>query len=84
MDTISEYLEFPIDFKGQEKTEDIVHKSNYLIIPISLIVGWFTQDLFLTVVTFLVQFVIVLLIVLPNWPLYNRNPVSWIQIKYEL
>ena len=51
MDTISEYLEFPIDFKGQEKTEDIVHKSNYLIIPISLIVGWFTQDLFLTVVT---------------------------------
>lgn len=84
MDTISEYLEFLIDFKGQEKAEDIVHKSNYLIIPISLIIGWLTQDLFSTVISFLVQFAIVSLIVLPNWPLYNKNPVSWIQIKYEL
>ena len=84
MDTISEYLEFSIDFKGQEKAEGIVHKSNYLINPISLIIGWLTQDLFLTVVSFLVQFAIVLVIVLPNWPLYNKNPVNWIQIKYEL
>lgn len=84
MDIISEYLEFPIDFKGQQKAEDIVNYSVYLIILVSLVIGWIKQDLLYTVISFLAQFIVVLAIVLPNWPVYNKNPVNWIQVKYEL
>lgn len=84
MDSIAEQLEFPIDFKGQEKAESIVKIGNYLAIVTSFFLGLIAQDITVLVYSFLAISLIILLLVLPSWPIYKKNPVKWLKVQYEL
>lgn len=81
---INELLEFPIDFEGQKKVDRIIS----LFVPVSAVVsvtvGFITQSLFSLLVTFALAVLVTSVLVLPAWPQYKKNPVQWLQVKYDL
>lgn len=80
MESIGAFLEFPVDFKGQARVEEIVNKYNYLIILTSVITGFISQNLFSIVIIFVIEVIVLLAIVLPNWPIYRKTPVQWLKV----
>lgn len=84
MEGIGAFLEFPVDFEGQARVEEVINKYNYLIIVTSVITGLVTQNLFSIVIVFGIEVIVLLAIVLPNWPIYRKKPVEWLKIQYEL
>lgn len=83
MSSLQDILEFPIDFKGQEKANSIA-KLSYLSVPLSFIAGFLSQDIFSVILVFGVVQLLVFVAVLPNWPFYNKNPVNWLKVEYDL
>lgn len=75
-------LEFSIDFKGQEVAESYINYILYSSIPVSFLVGLISQELKYCVYSFGGFIILSLLVVLPNYPFYNKNPVNWLQVKY--
>lgn len=81
---INDLFEFPIDFEGQKKVDHIINLYVFVLALLSVLVGFVTQNLFLLLVTFASVLVVTLIIVLPAWPQYKKNPVQWLQVKYDL
>lgn len=81
---MSSFIEFPIDFEGQQLAEQAIFSISLISIPVSYLVGLLTGNLLYLFVTFAFFLVIALLVTLPNWPFYNKHPRSWLKIKYDL
>ncbi|KNE01214.2 hypothetical protein QG37_02104 [Candidozyma auris] len=81
---INDLFEFPIDFEGQKKVDHIINLYVFVSALLSVLVGFVTQNLFLLLVTFASVLVVTSIIVLPAWPQYKKNPVQWLQVKYDL
>ncbi|KAI8580314.1 hypothetical protein K450DRAFT_237895 [Umbelopsis ramanniana AG] len=81
--SLADYLECNIDFEGQRLAELI----SQVILTISAIVGFLygyvQQSLEATIMIFGIGFAITLLVTLPPWPFYNRNPVKWASVQHE-
>lgn len=82
MDQLLLYIEFPIDFKGQQLCSDYVNKLLIVSTVLSVVIGFATQRIAHVVYTFGASLVIVLASSLPNWSIYNQNPVQWLQLSY--
>ncbi|EGG04187.1 uncharacterized protein MELLADRAFT_108689 [Melampsora larici-populina 98AG31] len=78
VDQLKSKLEGKIDFEGQRLAE----KWNQIIIlsfaVIAFGLGYIGQSMMITFGVYAVGVVIALLVVVPPWPCYNRNPVKWL------
>lgn len=85
MDSVAAQLEFPIDFAGQAKVNSIISKCLFFVVaPVSFLAGFVSGNLLYSVATFVASIAVVLVAVLPSWPAYNKNPVKWLEVKYDL
>ncbi|KAI9280385.1 microsomal signal peptidase 12kDa subunit [Sporodiniella umbellata] len=76
---LAEILECTIDFEGQKKTENLMTVSLVIFGALSFLVGYSTQSLIHLLAVFVSGFVLTALVVLPPWPMYNKNPQPFIQ-----
>lgn len=81
---INALVEFPIDFEGQKKVDSLIFYTVHAAIPVSVAVGFLTQDLVKLLLAFAACILVTFALVLPAWPSYNQNPVLWLQVKYDL
>lgn len=78
-----EAVEFPITIPNQAKVEHIINVSVATSIPICLLMGIISGNLLVLVATFIFQFILTLLLVLPNWLIYKQQPtLQWLQVKF--
>lgn len=56
-------------------------KVNFLTQIIALIVGYIQKDIYLTLWIGLIGVILTMLVVVPPWPFYNRNPQAWLGSK---
>lgn len=80
---INSLIEFPIDFEGQKKVDRIVKLGVFLAVPISVLAGLVTDNITNVIIAFVACLVLTLVAVLPSWPAYNKNPLQWLQVKYD-
>ncbi|KAL1995318.1 hypothetical protein VTN49DRAFT_1505 [Thermomyces lanuginosus] len=71
-------LEGPIDFHGQRLANTLSTALLTVFGAIAFIVGYIQQDIHLTLWLGLAGTLITLLIVVPPYPFYNRNPEKWL------
>ena len=67
-----------MDFKGQQLSEQIFY---YIVIAFG-IVGWIhgyiKQSIYFTVIWWFIGVLISIVLSVPDWPYFNRNPVKWL------
>ncbi|KAJ3523305.1 hypothetical protein NM688_g8751 [Phlebia brevispora] len=78
---VQELLEGKIDFEGQKQVEQTTKVVLTALTILSFIVGFVLQSLRVTFAVFGSGTVLLLLVVIPQWPMYNRNPVKWLPAK---
>ncbi|PTU17731.1 hypothetical protein P175DRAFT_0504475 [Aspergillus ochraceoroseus IBT 24754] len=76
---IQEAFEGQIDFHGQRITEFL---STALLIlsggVLAFLAGYIFQDIYLSLWVGLAGTLVTGLVVVPPWPVYNKNPESWL------
>lgn len=82
-DFVSLYTELPIDFHGQQLAESVINKVFAVAVVVSFLVGFVLGDVKYLAASFGVFIVIAWLAVLPNWPVYNKNPPQWLKVEYD-
>ncbi|KAL4806004.1 microsomal signal peptidase 12 kDa subunit-domain-containing protein [Aspergillus unguis] len=75
---IQDAFEGQIDFHGQKITE--ILSTALLIVSgvIAFLVGYIFQDMHLTLWTGVAGTLVTGLVVIPPWPVYNKNPEKWL------
>jgi signal peptidase complex subunit 1 len=68
-----------MDYKGQLLAENLYFYICCAISAVAWIVGWILNDFQMTVYGWAASAVLVVLISIPDWPIYNRNPVEWLE-----
>ncbi|CAG8599958.1 61_t:CDS:2 [Paraglomus occultum] len=75
------WLQMNIDFEGQKLAEYIYY---FVIISgaiLGFVVGFYYQDLLLTMEIFAGGIGLSALLVFPSWPIYNKHPIQWLPAK---
>ncbi|KAK3944691.1 putative signal peptidase complex subunit 1 [Diplogelasinospora grovesii] len=80
LDQIRDVAEGQIDFEGQRLAELTVNLALSIVGAIAFFVGYFLQDIKLTVFVALGGTALTFLVVVPPWPFFNRNPVKWLPV----
>ncbi|KAK0748613.1 microsomal signal peptidase 12 kDa subunit-domain-containing protein [Apiosordaria backusii] len=80
LDQARDIFEGQIDFEGQKLVELLVNISLTLVGAIAFLVGYFLQDIKLAVYIGLAGTAATFLLVVPPWPIYNKNPVKWLPV----
>ncbi|GLB42691.1 putative microsomal signal peptidase 12 kDa subunit (SPC12) [Lyophyllum shimeji] len=75
---IQELVEGRIDFAGQALVEKIAHIVLIATTIVSFIAGFVLQSLTVTFSIFGASTLLLALIVLPPWPMFNAHPVKWL------
>ncbi|KAF9005152.1 microsomal signal peptidase 12 kDa subunit-domain-containing protein [Cyathus striatus] len=78
---IQELLEGKIDFVGQQQVELIARVVLIATTIVSFIVGFALQSLSVTFGIFGVSTLVLALVVVPPWPMFNKHPVKWLEAK---
>lgn len=81
---ISTAIEFPIDFEGQKKAQHNLSVFLYVSIIASVLSGFLTQNIFNVLYIFVACIAAAAVVILPPWSAYRKNPVQWLQVKYDL
>ena len=68
-----------MDYKGQKLSEQI-----YLVLipavgSVAWVFGYVAQDFKTTFYGWLAGLVLAMLICVPDWPIFNRNPTPWLE-----
>ncbi|KAL6450210.1 hypothetical protein SBY92_002143 [Candida maltosa Xu316] len=82
MDQIKEIIEFPVTIPNQKKVHNIIQTASIINVITSLIIGIATDSLRSICYSFAAQFVVLLLVVSPNWLFKSEPSLEWINIKY--
>eukprot|EP00198_Chlamydomonas_reinhardtii_P008546 XP_001697883.1 signal peptidase, 12 kDa subunit [Chlamydomonas reinhardtii] len=67
-----------MDFIGQKHAENALMVIILIAAVISFIAGYATKDFLLMVKINGVGLVLALLVSIPDWPFFNRNPWKWL------
>lgn len=70
-----------MDFKGQQRAEKLATKMTIYTSVASFLIGWMRQDFSLMLWLFLAGVILTLVVTVPNWPMYNRDPIAWVPGK---
>ncbi|GHJ87821.1 hypothetical protein NliqN6_4223 [Naganishia liquefaciens] len=74
-------LEGTIDFEGQKTSETIAKYGLIASAFIAYFVAWSLGSVKYSMLTFGFGFLIVLLITIPPWPIYNSHPIEWLSVR---
>jgi len=80
LEQMREAVEGQIDFEGQRLAEWLATVLFTVVGAISFFVGFFLQDIKLSLYIGLGGTALTLLIVVPPWPFFNKHPVKWLPI----
>ncbi|KAJ7640322.1 microsomal signal peptidase [Mycena polygramma] len=75
-----ELTEGKIDFVGQQQVELISRVWLIGSTIISFILGFALQNMQLTFGIFGVSTLLLILVVVPPWPMFNRHPTQWLPV----
>mmetsp|Transcript_5079 Transcript_5079/g.5558 ORF Transcript_5079/g.5558 Transcript_5079/m.5558 type:complete len:108 (-) Transcript_5079:2261-2584(-) len=67
-----------MDYKGQQLCEYIYSIITILFSVVSWFVGYFKGDFLYTFYGWAAGLAIALILCIPDWPMYNRNKVIWL------
>ena len=67
-----------MDYKGQQLSEYIYYVLTILFGGIAWVYGYIHEDFGLTVYGWSVGLGLALILCIPDWPFFNRNPVRWL------
>lgn len=87
---LEQYIEFPIDFKGQELSEKFLYGITSVGTFISLLFSFLLQDITLFLYPFAFFSILAAIVSIPSYSKYNENPVKFLkrpepkQINIEL
>ena len=68
-----------MDFKGQALCEWYYQLIAILFAVIGFVVGCAYQDFSIAFQIWLAGVVVASLVCIPDWPIYNRNPLKWVK-----
>lgn len=74
--------EFTIDFKSQLFIDTFITFSLYILSVVSVVIGFWFQQITYTIYSFGAGIILVLLVVLPAYPSYNKNQVEFLTVNY--
>jgi len=77
-------VEGKIDFEGQKKAEYITRVSLIAAAIVSFILGFALQSLQVTFIGFGASTLLLCLVVVPQWPMYNHHPVKFLPAKADV
>ncbi|KAI8977806.1 microsomal signal peptidase subunit [Trametes punicea] len=80
-DFVQKLIEGKIDFEGQKLAENIARHSLIVATAVSFVAGFALQSLRVTFGLFASSVVLLSIVVIPPWPIYNRHPVKWLPAK---
>jgi len=83
LDQARDIWEGEIDFRGQSLADFL---NTFLLIAsgvIALIVGFTAQDIYKTLYVGLSGTVLTFILVVPQWPFYNRKPEPWLPARVQ-
>ncbi|TFK27273.1 microsomal signal peptidase 12 kDa subunit [Coprinopsis marcescibilis] len=75
---LADLLEGKIDFVGQNLVEQIAKTVLIAGAVVSFIAGFAAQNLRVTFGLYAVIVLILAVVVLPPWPMFNQHPVKWL------
>eukprot|EP00903_Cladosiphon_okamuranus_P013929 g12956.t1 len=67
-----------MDFKGQLLAENLYFYIVILLGAVGWIVGFVMGDFMYTLVGWAAGMVLSIILVVPDWPMFNRNPTKWL------
>mmetsp|Transcript_1359 Transcript_1359/g.2203 ORF Transcript_1359/g.2203 Transcript_1359/m.2203 type:complete len:103 (-) Transcript_1359:525-833(-) len=67
-----------MDYKGQRLCEYIYSILTILLGAIAWCIGYFQGDFLVTFYGWSIGLGLSLLLCIPDWPMFNRNPVTWL------
>lgn len=73
-----DFYEGQIDFHGQQLADLLITRLIILSSALAFLVGIVMQDMFLTTCIGLGGVALTVVVVLPPWPFFNKNPVNWL------
>ncbi|KAI0354422.1 microsomal signal peptidase subunit [Trametes cingulata] len=78
---VQKLVEGKIDFEGQKLVERIARDALIAATAVSFVAGFALQSLRVTFGLFALFVVVLSIVVIPPWPMYNRHPVTWLPVK---
>ncbi|PWN35324.1 microsomal signal peptidase 12 kDa subunit [Meira miltonrushii] len=78
MDAIRQAVEGKIPFQGQRLADRINQEVIVMGAIVAWIIGYFADNLFLCMSVFGFSCFVALVVAVPPWPMYHRNPVIWL------
>lgn len=76
------WIEQSIDFEGQKAVDSLINNYLYFAGFLSLIVGIYTNSVVYILYPAAILLTLLLIFVLPAWPIYNKDPVKWSRIEF--
>ncbi len=70
-----------MDFKGQERSEKLALKMLLATAMLCFFLGYLKQDFRLMMGLFASGFLLTFIATVPNWPIYNKDPIEWVRSK---
>ncbi|THH15418.1 hypothetical protein EW146_g5048 [Bondarzewia mesenterica] len=78
---LHDLFEGKIDFEGQKTVEHISRNTLVGLTVVSYVLGLILQSLRVTVGTFGFGLLVILLVTVPPWPMFNKHPVQWLPVQ---
>jgi len=78
LEQVRDAFEGQIDFEGQRLAEMLTTVLLGAAGIVAFLVGYFTQDILMTLYVGLAGTALTFLVVVPQWPFYNKNPEDWL------
>ena len=67
-----------MDYKGQQLAELLFYWIIIAFGAVGWVIGYIHQDFFIVFQVWLVGVSISVVLCVPDWPIYNRNPIKWL------
>ncbi|CDZ97343.1 Signal peptidase subunit [Phaffia rhodozyma] len=80
---VSDLCEGTIDHYGQHVVDRTAQLSLGIVATIAFLVGLVLQDIRMSLVIFGFSFFVLLLVVVPPWPMFNRHPVKYKSVAIQ-
>ncbi|EST07778.1 Microsomal signal peptidase 12kDa subunit [Kalmanozyma brasiliensis GHG001] len=78
MEAIQKFVDGRIDFQAQRLADRIMQEGLVAAAAIAFLLGYFTQNMQLCMITFGLCTLAVALVTVPAWPFYKRYHVEWL------
>lgn len=71
----------PADYIGQYLASRIIHTTLTVTVILSLVCAYSYNDIFIMGYIYIIGSILTILMVVPSWPIFRRNPVSSLSEK---